>query len=980
MRVNLSFKFERVVPLALFLLQAAWSEPLNAQSSARIEGRIRTQGGRPVVEAVVAVSGQSARGRSDSTGAFTLSIAAGDVPAVEITATGFRRVRVPIGRVAAGETRRIAVTLSPLYLLEPLSVVANLDRPLLNTENATTGGSIERKELTSLPTDARDPISLLYNIPGITQATGFFGDAPRLSFNGQNSLYSSYLLDGLDNTEGFLGGPRVEFPLAGLARVDALVNTYSAAYGRSPSGIVDQVSMGGSNTRHGELFFNRRPGTTIGVDGDNPVPYGADAAAVKRRQEGFKRYQVGGALRGALVPNRTFYSLAAEYTDENEDRIGSTALATFLGTERRQKGKFFARLDHSWSATQFTTVRAAYSLTNRAGTGSGVVTKEADNVTQRYGGLYAITHRSVLADGKGSNTLSAQLGTYIWNFPPVGATVPRPQVTIVGPAPAFATQAVVGSTNFVFDERESQIQLRDTYERSLGSAHTLRLGADVVSARFKLFAAGTNPLGSYVVVNNGNIRPAGSSVTYTDIPSNVQVLSFTVDAHPQRVNLTQSVYGAFAEDVWKVTPSVTVIGGLRWDYDDITSRGQSDPDLTKIQPRVSFNWLNSTRSVIRGGAGLYAGKFPYATYSDAQQLGPNGNATVTFSGTSAPAFGQGPTLAGVASAAGALPPREVFSDFPLGLKTPMSAQLTAGYQYQVDDDWGVSVDAVYSRTRHLPRLVDLNSISRRLLPTDTTNRVCASATTCPGDVYRAVQPMNNSYRRLSTAETEGRGEYTALYFTARHRVSANLSVDANYVLSRAMTDAEDINFSATQGNCFSKDRVDAVTGAACTSDEWGPANNDRTHRAAARAVWTPQRTLTVSAIVDVQSGQPFDRVAGVTVGGGQSRYDLLGSGPIRGNSFIGNNDRYFGVSRNGERLPGYTTANLALEWTPPALHRTLSVRGELYNVFNTSSWAGFATGTGGNGNIVQTGRPGDAIYNFTPGPPRQLQLSASFVF
>ncbi len=966
--------------LTLALLHMLSPTTATAQQMAEIRGTVRAQGGRPVPDARVRTSDSTTQAVTDAAGRFVLAVVPARVSTLTISAVGFRPAVLSVAPMAPTERRSLAVTLARLYLLDALTVVGNPDRPLLNTENAATGGAIERAELAALPTDARDPIALLFNIPGVTQSTGFFGDAPLLSFNAQNSLYTAYLLDGLDNTEGFLGGPRVEFPLAGLARIEALVNSYSTGYGRSPSGIVNQQSRAGSNATHGELFLYSRPGTDLGIDGDNPVPFGAEAAAVRRRQEGFRRYQVGGALSGPLVNDRTFYSLAAEYADENEDRIGSTALASFLGTERRQKGKLFARLDHAWSAAQLTTVRAAYSLTNRAGTGAGVVTPEADNITQRYGGLYALSHRSVLSDGKASNTLSAQLGTYIWNFPP-RAGEGRPQVTIVGTAPAFATQAVVGSTNFVFDEREVQYQVRNVYERALRSSQTLRLGADVVTARFKLFAAGTNPLGSYVVVNSGNISAsAGRRVSYADIPSTVQVLSYTVDARPQRVNLSQTVYGAFVEDVWKITPSLTAIAGLRWDYDDVTSRGQSSPDLTALQPRVSFNWYRTPRSVIRGGLGSYAGKFPYATLSDAQQLGRDGNATVTFSGASAPAFGQGPAIAGLASAAGTLPPREIFTDFARGLKMSRSTQATVGYQFQAGDDWGVSVDGVFSRTINLPRLIDLNAITRPLTAADTANRVCASATSCPADADRPVAPSNSGFRRLSSAETGGIAHYAGLYVAARRRLSRGLTIDANYVLSRAMTDAEDINFSATQGNCFGEDRRDAVTGAVCNSSEWGPANNDRTHRGTLRAVWSPTSAARFSLVTDLQSGQPFNRVAGVTVGGGQSRYDLLGSGPIRGNSFIGNNDRYFGVSRNGERLPGYSNTNISAVWLLPIRAHRLEVRADLFNVFNTTTWAGFATGTGGNGNIAQTGRPGDPIYNFTPGPPRQLQLSAAWVF
>nr|MCU0624664.1 carboxypeptidase regulatory-like domain-containing protein [Gemmatimonadaceae bacterium] len=523
-----------------------------------LTGVVRSQNGRPVAGARLVAADTTRAIVTNRTGRFRLAHPPGDSLRLVVSADGYRPDTFRFAPLRTAEERELTLVLAPLYRLIPSVVVANPERPLLNTESATTGGAIERAEVVALPTDARDPLALLFNVPGVTQATGFFGDAPPLSFNAQNALYTSYQLDGLDNTEGFLGGPRVEFPLAGLARVEALVNGYSAQVGRSPSGVVQQYSRAGTNERHGELFVYSRPGTSWGLDGDTRVPAGADAAAVRRRQDGFRRHQVGGALSGPLIRDRTYYALAAEYTDENEDRIASTALATFLGTERRQKTKLYARFDHAWGPTQFTTLRAAFSATQRAGNGSGIVTPEADNITQREGGLYALTHRSVLAAGLASNTLSAQLGTYRWNFPPrQGAG--NPHVTIVGPGPAFVPQAVVGSTNFVFDERETQWQLRDVFERAMGPRHTLRVGGDLLHARFRLFAAGTNPLGSYVVVDDGTIvPPAGRQVSFADIPATVTVLSYTVDARPQRVNRSQTLIGIFAEDVWRPTPTIVV--------------------------------------------------------------------------------------------------------------------------------------------------------------------------------------------------------------------------------------------------------------------------------------------------------------------------------------------------------------------------------------------------------------------------------------
>jgi hypothetical protein len=309
---------------------------------------------------------------------------------------------------------------------------------------------------------------------------------------------------------------------------------------------------------------------------------------------------------------------------------------------------------------------------------------------------------------------------------------------------------------------------------------------------------------------------------------------------------------------------------------------------------------------------------------------------------------------------------------------PMSYQATVGYQFQAGDDWGFSADVVLSRTTNLPRLVDLNSISRRLTAADTANIVCASATSCPGDGLRPEAPTQTGYRRLSTAETEGLAEYAGLYLAARKRLSRGLTIDANYVLSRAMTDAEDINFSATQGNCFGEDRVDAITGASCNSTEWAVANNDRRHRVTVRLVWSPTPLVRVSAIGDLQSGHPFNRVAGVTVG-----RRAVALRPAR----LGAHSRQLvhRQQRSLFRCPAQRRTVTDLCQHEPGAPRTPSrcstARWNSAPTCSTSSTA--RRGRGRHRDRRQRQHrpdraPGDPIFNFTPGPPRQLQLSVGW--
>jgi hypothetical protein len=949
--------------VGLLLLPAT----LAAQDTARLVGSVRAQNGTPIAGARIAFEPGAATTETDGEGRFRLRVATAAAGTVTFAAVGFSPEVLPVPPLPAGSVRTMAVTLAPLYTLDALTVVAERDRPLLNSENAATGGGVEQTELEALPTDQRDPLSLLFNIPGVAQSTGFFGDAPPLSINGANSLYTQYTLDGLDNNEGFLGGPRVEFPLGGLARAEALVNTYSTEYGRSSNGVINLVSRPGSNDTRGELFGYWRPGRPL--DARNKLPDGGDPELIERQQDGFRRFQLGAGIRGPLVQNRTFGAFAAEYTNENEDRIGSTALTAFVGTELRKKVKLFGRIDHGWSPLQTTTLRVAFSHVNRAGNGSGVVTPEADITTRRIGSLTALTHRSALRGGRASNTASIQLGTFRWYFPPTESDFSRPQVTVVSPD-GVTTEAVVGSSNFIFDEKEIQLQFRDVFETRVGERHTLRVGADLVTAWFELAGAQTNPNGAYVVYNDGNITRSGEFLSIDDIPSDARVRSFTIDANPQQVDLTQTLAAAFIEDRWRISPSLVVQGGLRWDYDDITSRGESDPDLNNIQPRISFNWLRTPRSVVRGGVGLYAGKFPYAIYSDAVQFGPSGNATVTFAEGTAfppPAYGQGATAADLAALQGQLPPREVRRPFALGLDQPRNWQATLGWQQQFGDVWAVSVDAVYSDTRHLPRSLDLNPISQGLTAADSADR-----TTADGDPLRPVLPTAGSYRRLTTTEAGGRARYYGLYTSVRRRLSAAWMVDANWVWSKAENDTEDINFNAYQANCFAENLVDAVTGAACTSHEWADAINDRRHKVTLRSVYTWAGRVRLSVIGDFQTGQPVNRIAFFR--------DLDGSGAIFGNGFVGNHDRFLGVDRNSERLPSFFNLSAGVAYLLETRLGGFELRADVFNALNGTEWGNFANGIPGGGSRTQVGRVGDPIALRSPGPPRQVQFSAKYGF
>jgi hypothetical protein len=272
------------------------------------------------------------------------------------------------------------------------------------------------------------------------------------------------------------------------------------------------------------------------------------------------------------------------------------------------------------------------------------------------------------------------------------------------------------------------------------------------------------------------------------------------------------------------------------------------------------------------------------------------------------------------------------------------------------------VDGVLVHTVNLPRSFDLNPNTYGIAPTQTTS-VPVSA----GDATRPVRPATGGYRRLTTSESGGSAHYAGAYVAARYQATGALLFDANYVLSRSRNDTEDINFNATQANRFDLEYADAV--------------NDRRHKAAVRTTYTGLRNLTLATVLDFQTGQPLNRAAGLDANG--QILDLDGSGDTYGNGFLGNQDRFFGVPRNGERLPSAFRTDLSVAYRVPTGRLLLGaggleLRADVFNVFNTVNQSGFANGIGGGGSRTQYGRPGDPLTFTSVAPPRQLQFSVRY--
>ncbi|MBY0583440.1 MAG: TonB-dependent receptor [Sphingomonas sp.] len=977
---------------------------------------VRDEGGAPVTDAEVTIEnadiGLSRVVKTDDNGQVRLD---------GLTTGGQYRITVAAGAdYAAQSTQGVVlrsdfirgITLSVGRATGDIVVTSRRATTGINTVNAEISSSLPLETLKALPIEGRDVVTALIRLPNVVASTGFFPEAPVVSINGANGLFTNYLIDGLDNNENFLGGLKFPVPLGFTREVTVLANSYSVAFGRTANGIVNYTTPSGSNDLHGEAYTLIRPGRPIDA-----------ASAYPRRDltgnpvgESFQRYQGGGSISGALVKDKTFFYANLEYTrDINTNVIDAPvlgAVGNITGTNEFYLGSF--RLDHRLTDD--------WSLALRGNFGHVSVDRPGGSL-----GGGNVTFPSAGSNEDRKSTLVALSATYsgdVWNYEGAlqfsrfrwdygrAKNGPGPQVSIRDQT--GLTVGVVGHPGFVFNDLEETWQTRQKLQRRFGD-HRVSFGADLIHSDFALLGGG-NADGNFTV----ELTPAqiatvralnrGTSLGASDILSlNPRVIDYSVELRPQSFGTGQTLGALYVEDEWQVGPKLTATLGLRWDYDSLTAQGGRGGDTDNIAPRLALNYKPDARSAIRFGAGLFYGKIPYTVISDAlqrnttsaalqgqlaqlQQLGiiPAGVslAPLTFDGnlTVSPAcatVSACPSPSAVQALRGTATINEVRILNPNGYDSPYSLQFSAGYQYQASSTLSVAVDLIYNRSYNLVRLRDLNAPSSftpnlanltaaniaalRALPDNAARIALASQlglvrTQAAADATRPVALVPGGGRQITVSETGGRSTYAALNVQLNKLRGDDIyAFRLSYTLSRLTNDTDDLNFRASNANNFAAD--------------FGASANDRRHVISAVGTLYPVKGLTLTAAGLFQSGQPVNLIPDASIFGTQ---DLNGDGQSFGEAFVGNSDRYPGIGRNTGRLPWSTQVDIGARYAVALPLGAIEFSVDIFNLFNANNLSGFANAAS-TSNQVQFGG-GAPFVQRNAGAPRQFQFGASWKF
>ncbi|MEP7244240.1 MAG: TonB-dependent receptor [Gammaproteobacteria bacterium] len=908
-------------------------------------------------------------------------------------------------RLRANEARAVAVKLA----LQSVLVTGRRDLTAADAINAEVSAGFSGRELQALPVEARDLAHALVRLPNVVASTGFFPEAPGISINGANGLFAQYLVDGLDNNENFLGGPKFPVPIGLVQDVTVLAASYSAEYGRTGNGVVNVTTRSGTNDWRGEGFYLMRPGASL----DSASPFAGRDLSGNAVKDGFRRDQAGVAFGGPIVRDETFVFVDAEYTrDEKDNLLSSPALGvndTVAGTNRT--ALLSAKIDHELSDHWRLALRANHGVASieRQGGGleGGVTFPSAGSVQDR---VSTLTSFSAIYDAGGFTSESAMgYSRFRWNY---GRALGNagPQVTIN--APDGLAAAVLGNPGFVFDELENSWQWQQKLTLTRG-AHSIKLGADLLHSAFEL-SGGGNQQGNYTVrltqaeLDQVRALNRGTALDIGDIPATAQVENYSVELRPGRFGSTQDQTALYAEDQMSLTARLTATFGLRWDYDSLSRAGAGSGDRNNFAPRLALSFRVRPTLALRAGAGRFYEKIPYTVASDALQQNTTSTAfrsqlqqliegdalpagtnleRVTFDGNlsvspTCTAYLQCPTPATSQGLRDTAFSNERRILNPNGLDNPYTNQFSIGLQWEAFPGVVAGADVIYANGYNLLRLRDLNAPAPfspnlqnltdsniallRAQPSDADRRSLAESlglvrSQAAADATRPVGVPPGGAREIVVSETGGRSRYRALTLrAAKETGESRYGYIVSYTLSKLTNDTDDINFRSANSNSF--------------GTEWGPSVNDRRHVVSAVFFAHPLPDVTLSVAGLLQSGQPINYIPDATIFG---TTDLNGDGASFSDAYLGNSDRAPGVSRNSGRLPWSKTIDLGVRYAPAVGDARVELAVDVFNLFNHTNLSGFANSATQSNQIQVSGAP---FVERNGAPPRQFQFGVRYLF
>jgi Carboxypeptidase regulatory-like domain/TonB dependent receptor len=309
--------------LSTALSVLVFSVPLFSQGNfGRILGTVTDQTGGVISSATVTIidkdRGVARTLTTDAAGEYNAPTLIPGTYIVRAEAQGFKRLERQNVVLEVGKEVRVDMTVQPGTQAQTVTVTEAV--PLVETTNATLGGTLENAQIQDLPLNGRDYQNLLGLRPGVMLQPG--GGPWTQSTNGVRPDESAWMIEGVMNANFYdarpvVGASSYITDAATILPIDAiqefnLEENPKAEYGWKPGAVVNVGIRSGTNSLHGAAYafgredsFDARnifnPGPGNGTCLPNP---GVPAVCNKLP---LNLEQFGGVIGGPIKKDKLFF-------------------------------------------------------------------------------------------------------------------------------------------------------------------------------------------------------------------------------------------------------------------------------------------------------------------------------------------------------------------------------------------------------------------------------------------------------------------------------------------------------------------------------------------------------------------------------------------------------------------------------------------------------------------------------------------------
>ena len=312
---------------------------MSQTSRGTVTGTVLDASGAVVPKARVSLTGVDTGVRlstdSNQAGVYRFDAVDLGVYELKVTHAGFRTY---LGSGIGVEANRV-ITLDPrleVGTAETQVEVRADSSEVLIKDSPLRGGNFQPREVSDLPLVSLNPLSLARTLPGVTDSsgsrvwTGLQNDGGGFSINGQRPRGNNYLLDGAENNDVWLTGAEQVFSIAdAVEEVSVQTGNFGVEFGRAGGGVFNIVTKSGTNALHGTLLWryqSQRFDSVSNLDKLTGVPKSV-----------FSGNTYGFTAGGPVRKNKTFFFVAFQQDEQHSTANTAVQVPTADAVTRLQQ-------------------------------------------------------------------------------------------------------------------------------------------------------------------------------------------------------------------------------------------------------------------------------------------------------------------------------------------------------------------------------------------------------------------------------------------------------------------------------------------------------------------------------------------------------------------------------------------------------------------------------------------------------------------